>query len=108
VTSTSTSASRAARSRLGSGPARCSISRRRSSTGFAFDTGTDVVGYLTENPGLSVFAMNDGVVYQTYSTEARGVEFLMPYYPILDRAPQGRGEGDGSQLWLRRHDEYSS
>ena len=74
----------------------------------AIDTGTDVVGYLTENPGLSVFAMDDGVVYQTYSTEARGVEFLMPYYPILDRAPKGRGEGDGSQLWLRRHDEYDS
>jgi predicted dithiol-disulfide oxidoreductase (DUF899 family) len=35
------------------------------------------------------------------------VEFLMPYYPILDRAPKGRDEGDAWQLWIRRHDEYS-
>ena len=28
----------------------------------------------------------------------------MGYYPILDRA--GRDEGDGFQLWIRRHDEY--
>src|SRR5215204_2711034 len=48
----------------------------------------------------------DGIVYQTYSTGARGVEFLMGYYPILDRAPKGRDEGDASQLWIRRHDEY--
>ena len=36
----------------------------------------------------------------------RGVEFLMGYYPILDRAPKGRDEGDGWQLWIRRHDEH--
>ena len=33
------------------------------------------------------------------------VEFLMGY-PILDRAPKGRDEGDGIQTWIRRHDEY--
>jgi predicted dithiol-disulfide oxidoreductase (DUF899 family) len=38
--------------------------------------------------------------------QSRGVEFLMGYYPILDRAPNGRDEGDGFQLWIRRHDEY--
>ena len=32
----------------------------------------------------------------------------MGYYPILDRAPKGRDEGDGMQLWLKRHDEYST
>jgi predicted dithiol-disulfide oxidoreductase (DUF899 family) len=53
-----------------------------------------------------VYAKDDGVVYHTYSTQARGLEFLMGYYPILDRAPKGRDEGDGMQLWLRRHDEY--
>ena len=37
---------------------------------------------------------------------SRGVEFLMGYYPILDRTPKGRDEEDGFQLWLRRHDEY--
>jgi predicted dithiol-disulfide oxidoreductase (DUF899 family) len=40
------------------------------------------------------------------------VEFLMGYYPILDRAPKGRDEGDlrapAAILWLRRHDEYAN
>jgi predicted dithiol-disulfide oxidoreductase (DUF899 family) len=72
----------------------------------ADDAGTDVVGYLTESQGFSAFVLEDGVVYQTYSTGARGVEFLMGYYPILDRTPKGRDEDDGFQLWIRRHDEY--
>jgi predicted dithiol-disulfide oxidoreductase (DUF899 family) len=71
-------------------------------------TGTDVVGYLSEAPVVSVFTLQDGAVYQTYATTWRGVEFLMGYYPILDRMPKGRDEGDGWQLWLRRHDEYHS
>ena len=37
---------------------------------------------------------------------AGGVEFLMSYYPILDRVATGRGESDGFQLWISRHDEY--
>jgi predicted dithiol-disulfide oxidoreductase (DUF899 family) len=32
----------------------------------------------------------------------------MTYYGILDRAPQGRDEGEAWQLWIRRHDEYES
>ena len=74
----------------------------------ARETGTDVVGYLTESPGFSVFALDDGAVYHTYSAGARGVEFLMSYYPILDRVPKGRDEGGEWQMWLRRHDEYGS
>ena len=70
--------------------------------------GTDIVGYLTENFGFSVFVLDDGAVYQTYSAGGRGVGFLMGYYPILDRAPKGRHEGDGFQLWIRRHDEYDN
>ena len=69
-------------------------------------TGTDVAGYLTEAPGFSAFALAGGVVYHTYSTTARGLEFLMGYYPILDRAPKGRDESDSAQVWIRRHDEY--
>ena len=68
-------------------------------------SGTDPVGYLTEAPGFSSFALADGDVYHSYSTTARGLEFLMGYYPILDRAPKGRNE-DGSEAWIRRHDEY--
>jgi predicted dithiol-disulfide oxidoreductase (DUF899 family) len=71
-------------------------------------TGTDVPGYLSQAPVVSAFALQDGAVYQTYATTWRGVEFLMAYYPILDRMPKGRDEGNGWQLWLRRHDEYGS
>ena len=70
-------------------------------------SGTDVVGYLSEGPGLSAFVLDEGGVYHVYSTTSRGLEFLMGYYPILDRAPKGRDEADSPQLWLRRHDEYA-
>jgi predicted dithiol-disulfide oxidoreductase (DUF899 family) len=72
----------------------------------ASSSGTDVTGYLTEAPGLSAFVLDDGTVYQTYATTDRGLEFLMGYYGILDRAPKGRDENDTSQVWIRRHDEY--
>jgi predicted dithiol-disulfide oxidoreductase (DUF899 family) len=74
----------------------------------ARETGTDLVGYLTEGFGFSAFVLDDGAVYQTYSTTGRGVEFLMGYYGILDRAPKGRDEGEAWQLWIRRRDEYES
>jgi predicted dithiol-disulfide oxidoreductase (DUF899 family) len=72
----------------------------------ARSSGTDAAGYLTEAQGLSAFVLDDGAVYQTYSTGARGVEFMMTYYGLLDRAPKGRQEDDAFQLWIRRHDEY--
>jgi predicted dithiol-disulfide oxidoreductase (DUF899 family) len=72
----------------------------------ATETGTDVAGYLSEEPRFNAFALADGVVYHTYSTGARGLEFLMGYYPILDRAPKGRAEEVDSEFWIRRHDEY--
>ncbi|HEY1511910.1 MAG TPA: DUF899 domain-containing protein [Solirubrobacteraceae bacterium] len=74
----------------------------------ATTTGTDVAGYLSEAPGLSAFALEDGTIYHTYSCTSRGLEFLMGYYPILDRAPLGRNEGERTQTWLRRHDEYAA
>jgi predicted dithiol-disulfide oxidoreductase (DUF899 family) len=45
-------------------------------------------------------------VLHAYPTTARGLEFLMGYYPILDRAPKGRDEA-GSPFWIRRHVEYA-
>jgi predicted dithiol-disulfide oxidoreductase (DUF899 family) len=71
-------------------------------------SGTDMVSYLAEGWGVSTFARDGDTVYHCYTSTARGVEFLMGYYPILDRAPKGRDEGDAFQLWLRRHDEYGS
>jgi predicted dithiol-disulfide oxidoreductase (DUF899 family) len=73
----------------------------------ARSTRTDVVGYLTESPGFSAFARDDDTVFHSYATTWRGW-FLMGYYPILDRAPKGRDEGQEWQLWIRRHDEYES
>jgi predicted dithiol-disulfide oxidoreductase (DUF899 family) len=71
------------------------------------DTGTDVAGYLTEAPGFSSFVLDeDGTIYHSYSTTARGLEFLMGHYAVLDRAPKGRGEVDDAPVWIRRHDEY--
>jgi predicted dithiol-disulfide oxidoreductase (DUF899 family) len=70
--------------------------------------GTDIVSYLAEGFGVSVFAREGDTVYHCYSSSARGVEFLMGYYPILDRTPKGRDEGSAFQTWLRRHDEYVS
>ena len=69
--------------------------------------GTDIDGYLTESPAVSVFTLQEGTVYQTYATAGRGVEFLMNYYPVLDRVPKGRDEDAGFQTWIRRHDEYA-
>jgi predicted dithiol-disulfide oxidoreductase (DUF899 family) len=65
-----------------------------------------VAGYVSEGPGLSAFALSDGVVYQTYSTSARGLEVMLGFYPLLDRVPKGRDEADMTEFWVRRHDEY--
>ena len=72
----------------------------------AAQCGTDPAGYMTEAPVLSAFALDGGDVYQTYSTTARGLEPLLGFYGLLDRAPKGRDEGDPPVLWIRRHDEY--
>jgi predicted dithiol-disulfide oxidoreductase (DUF899 family) len=70
--------------------------------------GTDPAGYMTERPGLTAFALSDGVVYHTYTTSSRGLEPVMCYYGLLDRAPLGRNEGDPPEFWFRRHDEYEA
>ena len=67
-------------------------------------TGTDVPTYARERPGMSAFALEDGVVYHTYSAYARGLDGLWGMYQWLDRAPKGRNEAAG--YWLRHHDQY--
>jgi predicted dithiol-disulfide oxidoreductase (DUF899 family) len=66
-------------------------------------TGTDAATYTRERPGASAFVLEDGVVYHTYSTYARGLDGLWGMYQWLDRAPRGRNE---TGVWWRRHDEY--
>jgi predicted dithiol-disulfide oxidoreductase (DUF899 family) len=71
---------------------------------FAAMTGTDAATYTRERPGMSAFALEDGVVYHAYSAYARGLDSLWGMYQWLDRAPKGRNETGG--VWWRRHDEY--
>jgi predicted dithiol-disulfide oxidoreductase (DUF899 family) len=66
-------------------------------------TGTDVATYTRERPGMSAFVLEDGVVYHTYSTYARGLDGLWGMYQWLDRAPKGRNE---TGIWWRLRDEY--
>jgi predicted dithiol-disulfide oxidoreductase (DUF899 family) len=65
--------------------------------------GIDAATYMRERPGMSAFVLEDGVVYHTYSTYARGLDGLWGMYQWLDRAPRGRNE---TGIWWRRHDEY--
>ena len=69
----------------------------------AATVGTDWPAYIRETPGMSAFALEDGVVYHTYSAYARGLDGLWGMYQWLDRAPRGRNETD---FWIRRRDEY--
>jgi predicted dithiol-disulfide oxidoreductase (DUF899 family) len=74
----------------------------------ARDCGTEPAAYISEAPVLSAYALDGDTVCLTYSTTARGLEFMLGYYGFLDRAPLGRNEGDPPQMWLRRHDEYDA
>ncbi|XZE44127.1 DUF899 domain-containing protein [Pirellulaceae bacterium SH467] len=70
----------------------------------ALMTGTDIATYTRERPGMSAFQIDDGTIYHTYSTFARGLDVLWSQYQWLDRAPKGRNE---TTVWWRRHDEYA-
>lgn len=59
-----------------------------------------------EMPGMSAFALEDGVVFHTYSAYSRGLDVLWTMWQWLDRAPLGRNEGNES--WFRRHDQYDA
>lgn len=66
-------------------------------------TGADAATYMRERPGMSAFVLEDGVVYHTYSTYARGLDGLWGMYQWLDRAPKGRNEAG---IWWHHHDMY--
>ena len=69
----------------------------------AAQAGTDAATFSRERPGMSAFALEDGVIYHTYSTYSRGLDGLWGMYQWLDRAPKGRNDGEA---WFRRRDEY--
>jgi predicted dithiol-disulfide oxidoreductase (DUF899 family) len=68
-------------------------------------SGTDASTYTRERPGVSAFVLEDGVVYHSYSSYARGVDSLWGMYQWLDRAPKGRNE---TGVWWRHHDKYET
>jgi predicted dithiol-disulfide oxidoreductase (DUF899 family) len=70
---------------------------------FSAMSGTDAATYTRERPGMSAFVLEDGVVYHTYSSYARGLDGLWGMYQWLDRAPRARNE---TGVWWRRRDEY--
>ena len=63
-----------------------------------------------ELPGLSVFYKDeDGSVFHTYSTYARGLDQLVGTYNFLDLTPKGRDEDpEDTMSWVRRHDQYDN
>jgi predicted dithiol-disulfide oxidoreductase (DUF899 family) len=69
-------------------------------------SGTTPREYIKEAPGMSAFALADGVVSHTYSAYARGLDALWGAYQWLDRTPLGRNE-EGSRAWQLR-DAYES
>jgi predicted dithiol-disulfide oxidoreductase (DUF899 family) len=87
---------------------------RRRGTGFNFGTprraGMNI--HADELMALSAFALDDGVVYHTYSCYDRGTDVLNGTWQLLDRAPKGRFEAPSEDAsptgWPRRHDEYEA
>ncbi len=63
--------------------------------------------YGQETPGLSAFRRDDGAIYRTYSTYARGLDVLNGAYHLLDMTSKGRDEDPEHPMsWVRRHDRY--
>jgi predicted dithiol-disulfide oxidoreductase (DUF899 family) len=85
---------------------------RRNGTGFNFGSARRASLSLNDDElmALSAFALEDGVVYHTYSCYDRGTDVLIGTWQLLDRTPKGRfrapNEEEADEGWPRRHDEY--
>jgi predicted dithiol-disulfide oxidoreductase (DUF899 family) len=63
---------------------------------------------MTDREGTSVFYKDEqGAVFHTYSTYARGIDMTNTAYHYIDLTPKGRDEGDTPQSWVRHHDRYA-
>jgi predicted dithiol-disulfide oxidoreductase (DUF899 family) len=76
-----------------------------SPNGFAAMCGVDGRTFMRELPGMSAFVLDEGEIFHSYSTYARGLDVLWGAYQWLDRAPLGRNE---QGVWWKRHDEYEA
>lgn len=84
------------------------VSSRPGEDEMDYNFGTMKVG-PGEMPGFSAFRRgDDGAVYHTYSTYARGVDMLNGAYHLLDLTSKGRDEAGLSftMSWVKRHDQY--
>jgi len=65
-----------------------------------------------DREGASAFYKDEqGAIYHTYSTYARGIDLLNVTYNFLDLTAKGRDEdhlGDAKQAWVRHHDRYAN
>jgi predicted dithiol-disulfide oxidoreductase (DUF899 family) len=63
---------------------------------------------IDEREGVSAFYRDEnGEVYHTYSSYARGIDLMNTTYNFLDLTAKGRNETPGAaQDWVRYHDEY--
>src|SRR6202162_2081161 len=50
---------------------------------FAATCGTDAPTYTRDRPGMSAFVLEDGVIYHTYSTYARGLDRMSGIHQLL-------------------------
>ena len=69
-----------------------------------------IPAYGEETPGASMFIKQDGQVFHTYSTYARGLDMFLPAYHWLDTTAKGRDEENmkpHAMAWIRHHDRYS-
>jgi predicted dithiol-disulfide oxidoreductase (DUF899 family) len=72
---------------------------------WAEDVGIELEKGMAENPSWIAFALEDGVVYHSYSRMAPDRDFVAPYYhQLLDRTPQGRVD----DFRATRNDEYEN
>jgi predicted dithiol-disulfide oxidoreductase (DUF899 family) len=84
---------------------RVSFAKDETAPGYNFDT---TKPHGEENPGISAFRREDGVVFHTYSTYGRGLDLLNGAYHLLDITSKGRDEAGlpWPMAWVKRHDKY--
>jgi predicted dithiol-disulfide oxidoreductase (DUF899 family) len=86
-----------------------SATEEETATGTAYYNYEETTFPSEERPGMSIFFKQNGDVFHTYSTYARGLDILVPTYNLLDLTAKGRDE-DGlprTMAWVRHHDRYS-
>ena len=66
---------------------------------------------MQDKPGFSVFSKDDdGAIFHTYSTYARGLDPMNVAFQLLDLAPKGRDEAGlpHPMSWVKLHDQYGT